>query len=467
MRTATNRKKKRGTGPPRMVQIQPSAGRLAKLDRGFDLNGNAVTSGLLTNKYVQPTVHVFTVSLFLYAIYQTFAGPQDGGTNFGAVAFFGLWWAPVMLVSLLLVGRAWCYFCPIGAITDFLQRFSLNRRFPTFLKPNWKVLGLNLSVLSIAAVTFLFARLPLYKFGVSYTPWKAGIYFLIFLVLAVGLTLVFRQRVFCRYFCPATGVMTVTARLSPIELRQDRETDVPDCMTAEFKSEYLSTERRCVSCMNCVTGQPEVPARLRFRWPGSGAVRQRILLADEALIALIIWAVFPVDHVLGSAITENIPAIQALPGIWAGTLPYFMSVAATILGFAAVNRIAAWWSGLDARETFIRFAFAYAPLGIMFQLGRHVVTGLLENGGGLVNNFAAGLGVGLDLPVAWASPGAIAAWSQFSASGGLWLGVVWGGVIAWAIASDMADATERRLKAVLPHLAFMAAVTFAVVTHLT
>jgi hypothetical protein len=456
----------RTTGPL-LVQIQDPAERDLESNRGINLNQNRIARFLLTNRYVQPVVQILMVGLFFLALYQTFTGPQDAGSNFGAVAFFGLWWAPVMLLSLLLVGRAWCYACPIGAITNFLQRFSLDRRFPTFRKPKWRVWGLGLSVLSIAGLSFILARLLLYKFGVSWTPWKMGIYFLVFLAVAVVLTLIFRQRVFCRYFCPATGVMSVTAKLSPIELRQDRGTQVPNCMTAEFRSNYLSTDRRCVSCMNCTARQPDVPVRLRVRWPGAAAVRQRIPLVDEALIALVIWAVFPIDHVLGSKIVAQIPAIQALPGFWAKSLPYFASIAATILAFALVNRIAARWSGLDAEASFTRFAFAYAPLGIMFQLGRHAITGLLENGGALLNGFAAGLHIPLALSASWASPETIAAWSRFSVTGWLWLAVLWGAVIAWLVAKDMAKTTRAALRAFVPHLLFMSAVTYAVMAHLS
>lgn len=431
-----------------------------------DLNGNRVTRFLLTNRYVQPTLQLVVLAIFVLALWRTFTGPQDPDTNFGVIAFFGLWWAPFMIVSLLLIGRVWCYVCPIGAVTQFLQRFSLDLRFPTFLKPKLRVLGLPLSVLSIAAVTFVLARFPLYKLGVAITPWKAGVYFLVFVTVAVGLTLVFRQRVFCRYVCPATGVMSVTTRLSPAELRQDRDSHVADCMTAEFKSNYLSTERRCVSCMACTKGEPEQPVRLHFRWPGAAAVRQRLLIPDEALLALVVWAVFPIDHVLGSRILGETAWVRSLPPLAAEAVPYLGSIAAAIGAFALVSRVAAWWGGLDAREAFVRFAFAYVPLGILFQLGRHVVTGLMESGGALVNGFAAGLGVSLGLPAAWAAPETIEAWSRFSESGGLWLSVLWAAGIAWFVARDLAENRAAAIRAFVPHLLLMAGSTFLVVSYL-
>lgn len=424
-----------------------------------DLNRYRVTRFILTNRAVRPSVQVLMVGLFGLALYHTFAGPQDPTSNFGAIAFFGLWWAPVMLLSLLLMGRVWCYFCPIGAITQFLQRFGLGRRFPTFRDRKWPIFGLGLSVVSIAGLSFVLARLPLYKFGVAHTPWAMGVYFLVFLAVAVALALVFRQRAFCRYVCPATAVMSVTARLSPLELRQDRESRVPDCMTAEFKSNYLSTERRCVACMHCAEGQPGNPVRLRLRWPGAAAVRQRILLPDEAWVALVIWAVFPIDHVLGSQVLAELPALRALPGLLAGTLPYLASIAATIAVFSLVNRLAARWSGVSPSRAFARFAFAYVPLGIMFQLGRHTIPGIMQDGGALVNGFAAGFAVPLDLPASWADPETVDTWSRFAATVWPWLAVLWGALIAWFIAREMTTSRQAAAKAFVPHLLLMSAST--------
>lgn len=433
---------------------------------GVDLNGNPATRFLLTNRRVQPALQLLVLGIFVWALWQSFVGPQDAAVNFGAIAFFGLWWTPVMLLSLVLFGRIWCYVCPIGAITQFLQRFSLDRRFPTFRKPKWRVFGLGFSVLAIAALSFTLARLPLYKYGVAFTPWKMGVYFLVFLGIAVGLTLVFRQRVFCRYFCPATGVMSVTTRLSPFELTQDRDAHVPDCMTAEFRSRYLSTERRCVACMHCTVEQPDVSVRLRARWPGAAAVHQRLLIPDEALIALIIWAVFPIDHVLGSRFIEPLPAVQALPGVLAGAAPYYGSIAAAVLAFAGVSWLGAKWAGVDSRTAFVRFAFAYIPLGITFQLGEHMVPGLLEGGGGLLNGFAAGLGMSWDLPVAWAGADSLAWWGTVGSDAFLWIGVGWSLAIAWRIARESTPDRARAIRALLPHLVLMAGTTWGVLAVL-
>lgn len=402
---------------------------------------------LLTNRYVQPAVHVLMVTLFAWAIWTAFTGPQNPETNFGSVAFFSLWWSTVMLVSLVVLGRVWCYFCPMGAIVRFTQRFGLQRHFPMFTGPKATVFGISLSVLSITAITFLFARMPMYKLGMVFEPRLVGIYFLAFTALAVGVSLVFQRQAFCRYVCPATGVMSVTSKLSPVEIRQEESTGV-QCATLEYQSDYLSTERRCVSCMKCTTEQPEADVGLRVRWPGTAAVRQKIALPDEALLVIVLWAVFPIDHVLGGSVAELI----AISEPWPSVLAYFVSVFAAIGAYAGATALGSRWSGLEWESSFTRFAYAYLPFSIMYMLGNHVITNLMTEGGALVNAFFAGLGISLNLPEALASPSTIAAWEWVNATIWPWLGVLWGIALVWYSATQISDSPGQAIRAIAPHV---------------
>lgn len=429
---------------------------------GITLTDNRFVRFLFTNKNVQHFVNLVTVALFFYAIYRAAVGPTDSGENFGSVAFFSLWWTPVMLLSLVFLGRIWCYFCPMGAIVRFTQRFGLQRHFPMYTR-KLLVFGLPLSILSLTALTFAMARWPMYKVGVAYTPRLVPIYWLAILGVAVGVSLLYQRQAFCRYVCPATGVMSVTSKLSPLEIAQNKSTGV-QCATLEYESGFLSTDRRCTACMKCTTEQPDEDVELRFRWPGAKVVTERIPLVDEALVALIIWAVFPIDHVLGGPVEET-TLVGSLPGLLAPTTAYLVSIAATILGFAAANRLASSWSGLEWEESFTKFGLAYAPLGIMFTLGAHAVGGLLEDGGHTLNVFARGLGIPLNLP-AGASPEIVSAWNQIFVTGWLWLAVFWSALIAWQVATTMTDSKKRALKAFAPHFGLMAGSTYLVATVL-
>lgn len=426
------------------------------------LTRSRVIRFLLTNRYVQPTVHVITVTLFAWALWTAFTGSPDPGINFGSVAFFSLWWSSVMLISLVLIGRVWCYFCPMGAIVRFTQQFGLQRHFPMFTGKKARVFGVSLSVLSITAITFLFARMPMYKLGVVFDPQLIGFYFLSFTALAVGVSLVYQRQAFCRYVCPATGVMSVTSKLSPFEFRQKTETGVP-CATLEYKSEYLSTERRCVSCMKCTTQQPDEDVGLRVRWPSAAAVNQRIPLPDEALLAIILWAVFPLDHVMGGPVATYIP----LSGPWPDVLAYFVSVFAAIGAYLGANALGAWWSGVDWEASFTRFAHAYLPFAILYMLGNHVIQSLMEEGGAMLNAFFGGLGIPLNLPEALVSQSTLAAWEWLNATIWPWLGVLWGVAIIWYSAKTITDSERQALRAIAPHVVLLVGSTAWIIGLIT
>jgi hypothetical protein len=357
-------------------------------------------------------------------------------------------------------------------VTNTIQRFSLGYRFPTYLKPKVRVLGIGLSVLSISALTFLVMRAALFGGGLRAFPWMTSVFFLGMLLVAVSLTLVYRQRPFCRYICPATGVMTVTSKLAPFQLAQVSDRGVTNCMTAEFQSNYLSTERRCVACMNCTTSRPDTTVKLQAVWPGAHAVRERIPLPDEALVALVIFAVFPINHVIVPWLFRDVAVLKAITDgmapVMAGYLRYTLAIISGIVAFGLVNGLAMRSAGLGWEASFTRFANAYIPLGMLFTLGMHTVPALMSSGGSMVNVLGAAVGLQLGLPAAVTGPETVAAWNAFSMNGLHWVSAVWGGLIAWLIARDLTrdhtQPTRAALVAVLPHLLLMVAVTWLVVT---
>ena len=364
---------------------------------GLNLTAIPLLRFLLTNRRVQPVVQILSVSFFAYLLFDGFFGVQDNKASYAYAAFWQVWWNPVMTISLLLVGRAWCYVCPIGAVTNTIQRFSLGYKFPTYLKPKVRVLGIGLSVLSISALTFLVMRAALFGGGLRAFPWMTSVFFLGMLLVAVSLTLVYRQRPFCRYICPATGVMTVTSKLAPFQLAQVSDRGVADCMTAEFQSNYLSTDRRCVACMSCTTSRPDTTVKLRAVWPGANAVRERIPLPDEALIALVIFAVFPINHVIVPWLFRDVAALKAitdgLAPVAAGYLRYTLAIVGAIVAFGLVNGASTRLAGLRWEASFTRFANAYIPMGMLFTFGMHTVPALMTNGGSMVNVVGAAVGL--------------------------------------------------------------------------
>lgn len=432
-------------------------------EAGWVINRSRFLRTLLTSNTLLRTVQAAMVALFLYAIHSAVTGPaappEQGApqTNFGMVMFFSLWWSPVMILSLLLLGRVWCAVCPLGAIATQLQRFSQNRRFPMV---NAKKLGV--SVLMLSVILFTVARLPLYKFGVASTPVKAGWYFVAFLVAAALVTLIFERRAWCRYVCPVTAAMSAVSKLSPVEFRHAADSGVTACPTAEYKSAYLSTDHRCVYCLKCTQEKPEAPVRLRLRLPGAGIVGEKLHVLDEAVMAVILFAVFPIDHVLGK-LWGNLPAIKEAGPFLSKALPYYLDIGATLAGFALLTWIGARLAGADFRLAFTRLGAAYVAMGMTFSLGM-TLSGLMSRGGHIVNTIVKEFGGSEVLPAALASDATLHAWTSFSNSWLVGIGALWSLVLLVLVARRVAPNKASVLAA--PHVLALIPVNVWVVLQL-
>jgi polyferredoxin len=175
-----------------------------------------------------------------------------GSRNFGIVFVWIVWWALLIVVLIPFAGRLWCAICPVPAPGEWLQRRgivrrtpgrlrTLRRRWPRRLKNMWLQ---NAGFLLVA----LFSAIILTRPAVS--AWLL----LGFTVVAVGLSVIYDNRVFCRYVCPVGGFIGLYAMMSPLELR------VRDCQTCK---EHTSKD--------CVTGNAQGYGCPWMVYPGAGA----------------------------------------------------------------------------------------------------------------------------------------------------------------------------------------------------
>ena len=183
----------------------------------IELTRSPFIKNTLKNRYPQLAVFVIMLVGYIFAILAGLVGTPVGSHNFSIVFVWIAWWAILILVAVPFFGRGWCAVCPIPLPGEWLQRGAvlappdkkpkwLNRRWPRAFRNIW-----------LQNVSFLL--LALFSSVLLTTPYITSIVLAAMLFAAIGLSMVFERRSFCRYLCPVGGFIGIYSQTAPIELR--------------------------------------------------------------------------------------------------------------------------------------------------------------------------------------------------------------------------------------------------------
>lgn len=251
----------------------PTPGRLAAFGRWMQRNCQWV----LGLQWVTLIVYLFLVAVPAFLpLPDSQAHLWDNLTRFAQFVFWGIWW-PFVLVSMMLMGRAWCgVLCPEGFVTEQVSRFGLGRPVPRWIKwGGWPFVAfLGTTVYGQLVSVYEYPKAVLLVLGGSTVA-----------AIAIGLVYGRNKRVWCRHLCPVNGVFGLLSRLAPVHFQTDRsrweQTEsarvIPINCAPLVDIRRMETSAGCHMCGRCAGHRDAV--ELAGRAPGSEIAR---LDADDA-----------------------------------------------------------------------------------------------------------------------------------------------------------------------------------------
>ncbi len=126
-------------------------------------------------------------------------------TNLANLIVWSYWW-PLIILSAIFLGRAWCMVCPMELIASLAARVGLKRSPPPLLRSGWTI--------TLFYVLILFVGIHI--LSIHRVPFRMGLYMLMLPAVAVVVGLLFSRNAFCAYVCPVGHLLGLYARLAPL-----------------------------------------------------------------------------------------------------------------------------------------------------------------------------------------------------------------------------------------------------------
>jgi len=150
------------------------------------------------------------------------------------------YWFPLLIVSVVLLGRVWCMVCPMELITALTVRVGLQLKVPGFFRSGWLITVFYALILIVG----------IHGLSVHRAPHRMALYLLMLLGIAVVVSLIYRKRAFCSYVCPVGHLLGLYALIAPLQWRADNLSVCRSCKTKDCiakRNHYRIVGRSCTS----------------------------------------------------------------------------------------------------------------------------------------------------------------------------------------------------------------------------
>lgn len=382
-----------------------------------ELTSNKFVKGLLVNRYPQIAVFIVMLAGYIFAILAGIIGTPVGSHNFSIVFVWIAWWAILILVAVPFFGRGWCAVCPIPLPGEWVQRGAVLN--PPGKKPKWLDLRWPKFLRNIWLQNISFLLLALFSSVLLTTPNITAIVLAAMLFAAIGLSMIFERRAFCRYLCPVGGFIGLYSQAAPIELRIK---DKAACVTCVGKPCYngsdsgygcpwdvfpggLTKNTCCGLCMECIRTCPHDNIAINLR-PFAADLAKPSTRLDEAFKAFIMLgsAMIYAGVLLGPWGALKDAAYTVGTNAWFLYAIVFLFFIFGILPGIFTLCVLRAQSALSLKQRFASLATLLIPLGLMFWVA-FSLSFVLTNASYILAALSDPLGLGWNLfgtaSIAW------------------------------------------------------------------
>ncbi len=408
------------------------------------------------------------------------SGTPVGNHNFSIIFVWIVWWALQIILLIPSAGRIWCTICPIPALGEWVLRLAFIRRreaTPFTMGKDWPSPLRNIWIQN-----FAFLGVAMFSAIILTLPVATGVLLSLFILLAIGLSLYYKRRAFCRYVCPVGGFIGLYSMVAPLEVRvKNPETCErhcgKQCIRGSEKGygcpwmEYPGTLERnayCGMCGECIKTCPVNNVALNIRPFGQDLLVPKrhmdegfkgiIMLAAAIIYSAVMlgpWGwikeaanMTTASHYLMYAGTLIFTALVLVPGLF--------------LGFTWAARLFSGVKDISLKRLFTGYSYALVPMGLMGWIA-FSFTFVFINGSYAISVVSDPFGWGWDIfgtkHFLWTP--VLSRWVPFVQLPALLLGLVTSTILTDKLSKEMFSNRLAAQKATIPIVLFLLGTTFA------